>query len=39
MQALISSGELSVGHAKVLLGVTNPVQRQAVLQRVLSEQG
>lgn len=38
VQALISSGELSVGHAKVLLGVTNPVQRQAVLQRVLSEQ-
>lgn len=38
VQALISSGQLSVGHAKVLLGVDSPEQRESVLRRVLSEQ-
>ncbi len=38
MQALISNGRLSVGHAKVLLGVDSPVQREALLRRVLDEQ-
>lgn len=37
VQGLISSGRLSVGHAKVLLGVDSPQQREMVLQKVLSE--
>lgn len=37
VQSLIARGELSVGHAKVLLGVVNPVQRQAVLREVLEK--
>lgn len=35
VQALIGRGELSVGHAKVLLGVDSPVHRDAILQQVL----
>lgn len=37
VQSLIARGELSVGHAKVLLGVVNPVHRQAVLRQVLEK--
>lgn len=38
VQALISSGQLSVGHAKVLLGVDEPQLRSIVLQQVLEKQ-
>lgn len=38
VQDLISTGQLSVGHAKVLLGVDSPEQREIVLQQVLENQ-
>jgi ParB family chromosome partitioning protein len=39
VQNFIRDGRLSVGHAKVILGLSNPVQQSEATERVIKEEG